>query len=184
MFTQSSDGGDTDRGPATLYDYSLAREQNKVLEGEDVENIDSDMRNYRYKLLFGGEVVGFEWVKTPSNRSIVLQCQDWSNYWDYALQFKNTDLFGPGYKAMFSGGSTNLFTDFLETPSEVIIRLINQKSVQYPKLEGLLGGLIHLLEAIGGSLLHDERQDLRGAEHLFLHCRASASHHADAHGLR
>ena len=110
-----------------------------------------EYRNQRYKLLFGGEVVGFTWSKNVANRCLVLQCLDWSNYWDYAYQWNNTDLFGPGVKALFSGGSTNLFTDFLDEPGSVILRLIQGTSTQYPALKGLLGGIVHLLEAIGGS---------------------------------
>ena len=110
-----------------------------------------DLNNARYKLLFGGEVVGFQWTKNQAQRSLVLQCQDWSNYWDYAYQWNNTDLFGPGVKAIFSGGSTNLFTDFLEDEGSAILRIIQTPSIQYPNLKGLLGGIVHLLEAIGGS---------------------------------
>jgi len=110
-----------------------------------------DVTNTRYKLLFGGEVVAFQWSKTPANRSLVLQCKDWSNYWDYAYQWNNTDLFGPGMKALFSGGATNLFTDFMEDEGQAILKVIQTPSVQYPNLKGLLGGIVHLLEAIGGS---------------------------------
>lgn len=140
----------TDRGPAGTYDYSLARYKDGF-DQEEGQDLVSDMKNQQYKLLFGGEMVGFEWTKSPTHRSLVLQCQDWSNYWDYAMQFKNTDLFGPGYKAMFSGGGTNLFTDFLSGPGEVITGLLKQPSIQYPKLKGLLGGIVHVLEAIGGA---------------------------------
>jgi len=118
---------------------------------------DPDLVNSRYKLLFGGEVVGFQWTKNQQNRSLVLQCLDWSNYWDYAYQWNNTDLFGPGVKAIFSGGSTNLFTDFLEDEGSAIIRIIQTPSVQYPKLKGLLGGIVHLLEAIGGSYYYGKQ---------------------------
>ena len=111
----------------------------------------SDQQNSMYKLMFGGEVVGFQWTKNQSQRSIVLQCLDWSNYWDYAYQWNNTDLFGPGIKALFAGGSTNLFTDFLSDEGSAIIQIIQSPSIQYPKLKGLLGGIVHLLEAIGGS---------------------------------
>ncbi len=111
----------------------------------------ADRTNSMYKLLFGGEVVGFQWTKNPSQRSIVLQCLDWSNYWDYAYQWNNTDLFGPGIKALFAGGSTNLLTNFLEDEGSAIIRIIQSPSLTYPKLKGLLGGIVHLLEAIGGS---------------------------------
>lgn len=112
---------------------------------------DQDIVNDHYKLLFGGEVVGFQWTKSQNQRSLVLQCQDWSNYWDYAYQWNNTDLFGPGIKAMFSGGSTNLFTDFLEDEGSALLRIFQTPCIQYPNLKGLLGGIVHVLEAIGGS---------------------------------
>lgn len=127
-----------------------------------------EFKNYRYKVLFVGELVGFQWSKTPGQRSLVLQCQDLSNYWDYAYQWNNTDLFGPGYKAIFSGGSTNLFTDFLEEPGGAILRIIQTPSVQYPALKGLAGGLIHLLEAIGGCYYWGEGKDKHFAgENIF-----------------
>lgn len=110
-----------------------------------------DIQNANYKLLFGGEVVGYQWTKNQARRSLVLQCLDWSSYWDSAQQWNNTDLFGPGIKALFSGGSTSLFTDFLEDEGSAILRILQSPSIQYPKLQGLLGGIVHLLESIGGS---------------------------------
>jgi hypothetical protein len=110
-----------------------------------------DIQNANYKLCFGGEIVGYQWTKNQAQRSLVLQCQDWSSYWDSAQQWNNTDLFGPGIKALFSGGSTSLFTDFLEDEGSAIIRILQSPSIQYPNLQGLLGGIVHLLESIGGS---------------------------------
>jgi hypothetical protein len=111
-----------------------------------------DTDNSRYKLLFGGEVVGFQWTKNSSSRSLVLQCLDWSNYWDYAYQWGNTGIFGPGIKAVFSGGATNLFTDFLSTKGSAITGIVaSGKCNSFPKLKGLAAGIIRLVEAIGGS---------------------------------
>jgi hypothetical protein len=108
--------------------------------------------NRRYKLCFGGEVVGFTWTKTPLNRSLILQCEDWSNYWDYAYQWSNTGLFGPGQKAIFSGGATNLFTDFLSSQGSMLTAIVLQgKCNSFPKLQGLAAGIIRLVEAVGGS---------------------------------
>ena len=105
----------------------------------------------RWKLLFGGEVVGFTWTKDALNRSVILQCEDWSNYWDYALQAENTDIFGPGMKAIFSGASTNLFTDFLQSNGEVLTQIVTSgKCNTFPTLKGLAAGVISLMEAVGG----------------------------------
>ncbi|WP_394831807.1 hypothetical protein LVJ94_35355 [Pendulispora rubella] len=125
------------------------------MPASDGEQHNADLTNYR--LLFGGEVVGFQWTKNTASRSVVLQCLDWSNYWDYAYQWQNTDLFGPGVRALFSGGATNLFTDFLSDEGSIITRIIQTPSAQYPKLKGLLGGLVHLLEAIGGSYYTEKK---------------------------
>lgn len=137
-------------------------DQVKERQGEvpNLELTDSDVNDYRlqkYKLIFVGELMGFSWTKTPRNRSIVLQCADLSNYWDYAYQHNNTDLFGPGYKAMFSGGSTNLFTDLLDSPGSIASKILQSPSTRYPELKGLLGGIVHLLEAMGGSYYYGKK---------------------------
>ena len=112
----------------------------------------------QYKLLFGGEMIGFVWNKNSSQRALVLQCVDWSNYWDYAYQYSNTGIFGPGSKAMFSGGATNLFTDFLEGKGSVITRIIaSGRCNSFPTLKGLTAGIIRLMEAIGGTYFPNPR---------------------------
>lgn len=149
MVTQRGIVDEKTKDPSA-FERSLDANSDGILD-EFSDRTRADAQAQQYKLLFGGEIVGFSWTKSESQRSVVLQCQDFSNYWDYAYQFKNTDVFGPGYKALFSGGATNLFTDFLEGTSETISRILNTPSVQYPALKGLLGGIVHLLEAIGGS---------------------------------
>lgn len=115
-------------------------------------SLESDKRNTRYKVLFVGEIVGFDWTKNSMRRSLVLQCIDLSNYWDYAYQWNNTDIFGPGIKAVFSGGATNLFTDFLSSKGSVITSIVSSgKCNTFPNLGGLAAGIIRLIEAIGGT---------------------------------
>src|SRR5690606_15304829 len=98
------------------------------------------------------EMVGVQWTKNARHRSLVLQCADLSNYWDYAYQWGNTGLFGPGIKAVFSGGATNLFTDFLSTKGNVLTAVVaSGKCNTFPNLKGLAAGIVRLIEAIGGT---------------------------------
>lgn len=130
-----------------------ARRLNQGVDENELEGIaTADANQSKWKLLFGGELVGFTWNKSQADRSVILQCEDWSNYWDYAYQANNTDIFGPGMKAVFSGASTNLFTDFLESEGEVLVKiLVSGRCNTFPALKGLAAGVIRLLEAVGGS---------------------------------
>ena len=134
---------DPNPGPNT-YDKEVKRKSK-----ESTASIDEDLQ--AYKLLFLGEVMGFRWSKGSINRALILQCSDLSNYWDYAYQFSNTDIFGPSAHALFSGQSTNLFTDFLDSNSGMVTKKLLTPSSRFPGLKGLLGGLVHVLESIGGS---------------------------------
>lgn len=137
--------------------YELARQQRGKPGQESDADFERDTRNTKYRLLFTGELVGVQWVKTPTTRSVVLQCIDMSNYWDYAYQFNSGDLFGPSTKALFSGGSTNLLGDILSSPGEIVTGLLRQPSANYPALKGLLGGLIRMIEGIGGCYFQDNK---------------------------
>lgn len=144
-----------DRRSPTAHERALqssrTEEQGSNGEAQSEESL-KDADNSRYKLMFGGEVVGFQWTKNQAQRSLVLQCLDWSNYWDYAYQWNNTGIFGPGIKAIFSGGASNLFTDFLSSKGAVITRIVaSGKCNAFPRLKGLAAGIIRLIEAIGGT---------------------------------
>lgn len=147
----------TDQRSPTAYQNSL-NQRNAAENSSDASDqmaMEADLT--RYKVLFAGEILGFEWTKDQAQRSLILQCADLSNYWDYAYQWTNTGLFGPGIKALFSGGSTNLFTDFLSSSAEVVTNILRTPSISFPNLKGLGGGIIHLLESIGGSYYYDKK---------------------------
>jgi len=152
---KTGDSKDDGKTEETMVGQSF--QNNAALGSEGQTAIQEDLQMTNYKLLFVGELMGFQYTKAAINRSIVLQCQDLSNYWDFATQYNNSDLFGPGMKAMFSGGSTNLFTDFLSAPGGQIVAILMQPSTRYPKLGGLLGGIIHVLEAMGGSYYYEKK---------------------------
>jgi hypothetical protein len=137
----------------------------------DNQSLASDMEASGYRLLFCGELAGFQWQKQPYNRSLVLQCMDLSCYWDTAYQWVNTDLFGPGYKATFSDGATNMFNNLLSEPGEVVSATLQDGmrngTAQYPKLKGLVGGIVRLLERIGGAYFTNGGKQYEGSNLFF-----------------
>ena len=129
---------------------------------------DADLENQNYRLLFGGEVVGINVEKTPMSRGVTLQCLDWSMYWDYAFQYQVSaySLGGGGYRAAFTGASTNLFNSFLEGSGDIIVGLMETAPRTYPRLQGtLLGAITHIIEAIGG--VNFGSRSIRGVNDFF-----------------
>ena len=148
--------GDRRQSETSTSPTDAEKANRRVQRGQSADDAQAanqeDVDNTVWKMLFGGEIIGFTWTKNASSRSIILQCEDWSNYWDYALQADNTDIFGPGLKAVFSGSSTNLFTDFMMGKGEVLTQIVTSgRCNTFPKLRGLAAGVIRLMEAVGGS---------------------------------
>jgi hypothetical protein len=152
----------TDRGleflPRTLvhlfyYDFAADSLGHFSEETEDTEA--SFFK--RYKLLFCGEMIQTQEVKAASGRQLVLQCLDLSSYWDTAYQYMLT--FGPsgnvyfGTPAKFIGANDYLFDDIINDPVSVTSNLMSRGKPRTPGLEtakGTVGGIIRLLEAVGG----------------------------------
>ncbi len=128
----------------------------------------TDLINENFKLIFGGEVVGFSFSKSPMSRSIVLQCLDWSSYWDIAYQYQVSgfSMGGGGTRAAFTGASTSVFNDFLDQSGDTVSRLMATPPRSNPELKNtLLGGVVHLIEAIGG--VYFGRNAVRGTNDFF-----------------
>lgn len=106
----------------------------------------------QYKLLFMGEVQGLTFAKNAGSRSIILSCVDFSCYWDTTYQYNfQGQLLGGRREASFIGANANLFTGVLGHGVGFISRMLAGNSVNFPNLKGLLGGIIRVLEAIGGA---------------------------------
>lgn len=117
-----------------------------------------------WKLLIGGEVIGYEFAKSHSQRSAILHCMDWSIYWDtcYQYQVNVASLTGDGMAA-FVGAGTTFFDIFFSSTTSAIVEAVNRRSVTQPELTGLLSGVVRLLESVGGVYIGNESQSLNGA---------------------
>jgi hypothetical protein len=115
-----------------------------------------DAADEKYRLLFCGEVIGINYGKDPGTRQLVLQCMDLSSYWDTAYQWftdyspdgnmfsdkrKNFVAAGEGTFDSVSGGHQWVIGEVITT---------KPRSADYRNTKGLLGGIIHVLEAISG----------------------------------
>lgn len=110
---------------------------------------------HEYRLMFCGEIVSMGVNKQPGGRSVTFQCLDTSSYWDttyqYMLNTSKSDAFVEK-PAAFLGASDNLFNDLVNDPAQVMSRMLSQ-SPKTPDLQnatGLLGGVIRVLESVGG----------------------------------
>lgn len=115
----------------------------------------SDVRG-EYRLLFSGEFVSFAYSQTPASRGLVLQCMDFSNYWDSAHVM--AIAYGPNGNAFTNDGALNgaalgVFTDIPgDSAAEKLVKWVSSKPVTpgLTKISGLAGGVIHIMEAMGG----------------------------------
>lgn len=143
-----------------FYDYVAANAPDPpptfTKEDDDLEATVEDDFNANYKLLFMGEVQGLAFQKDTGSRAVVLNCVDFSNYWDttYQYNFKGSLLGGRSHAA-FIGANANFFTSPLGHGVGTIAALLNGRSVNFPKLKGLLAGIVRVLEAIGGAYYGD-----------------------------
>lgn len=154
LFTQSS--ADTAR---SAQQKGTTIEETESDDGADTITSEeaADLRGY--KLLFSGEVIGLVIMKTPSGRQAVLQCSDFSTYWDTTYQFfvsYSPDGNFLGTSAAVWAGSDSLFDDLTEGHVSVMGEYL-RSTPQTPgltKVKGLMGGIISLLEAMGGVPKH------------------------------
>lgn len=121
--------------------------------------LDEDTLRKRYRLLFTGEVVGFSFVRTPASRAVILQCVDFSSYWD-ACHTTSVE-WGPNGNAFhddsfLTASNSHLFDNIVNQQPNVILGWLGQKpqTTGLTGVSGLAGGVIRMLEAVGGVVGH------------------------------
>jgi hypothetical protein len=142
---------------ASLYHIEVDAAKD-LISSQDVsgDRFDLDLRGY--KLFFCGEIIGIMMAKSPVGRQAVLQCSDFSTYWDTTYQFF-VSYSGSGFlgtSAAVWAGADNMFDDLTSGHTSVMDEYL-RSAPQTPgltKIKGLMGGIISLLEAMGGVANH------------------------------
>lgn len=123
------------------------------------ETVDPNSSLYGYKLLFSGELVGLMMRKAPLGRQAVLQCADVSTYWDTTYQIFISYSPGGNFlhdrSAVWAGGNT-MFHNILSGHVAKLGAYLNRqpRTEGLRDVKGLMGGIISLLEAMGGVPKH------------------------------
>ena len=137
---------------ATSKPVSLVERLDSVISGNIAKVNDyNDIMNW--KLLFTGEVVGYGFSKIGGIRNVNLICQDFSTYWSMAQMYwgGNYNNARTRKKAIFLG-ATRLYQG---GKSEVngrntLTKLLTAKPSGMVQPEGILGGIVSLLESATG----------------------------------
>ena len=128
-----------------------------------VKTLDTaDLSNWR--LLFAGEVLGYGYSKVGAFRQIALQCQDFTSYWQQSkLYWGKSKVSANSYKKTVFTGATHLHVG--KRPAEnsgALLRLLTSRPSTIPKLPGILGGVVNLLESAVGVYDSTARKRYRG----------------------
>jgi len=117
--------------------------------------VDPDFQLKNYRLCFAGEVIGLVFMKTPVGRQSILQCADFSTYWDTTYQmfisYSPDGNFLQDTSSVWAGGNS-MFDNISASHSGVLNEYLNKRpsSEGLKDVKGLMGGIISLLEAMGG----------------------------------
>lgn len=124
-------------------------------------NLKQGGMNDTWRLMFAGEMVGFAVVQRADQRGFILNCLDFTSYWDTA--HATAIEFGPGgnvftHSASVYGASTSMFDDIANQQAERISKWIRQKPLTpgLTSVNGLAGGVIRMAEAMGGVTGHEK----------------------------
>lgn len=126
------------------------------LDDREAFNPPSDEAVYyddpRWKLLYSGEVHGYSWMKSDDNRTASLVCQDDTTYWDLVKRYYYDELsfnYHQKLASKFQDGTAMPY-DVVLGPAASLASIIRKECRTYPKMKGLLSGIIRLLESLGG----------------------------------
>lgn len=122
----------------------------------------NDRRNH--SLLFVGEAVAYKFINVGNLRHAVLMCQDFTTYWQHAKLYWGTGkLSHTTYKRAITAGAVQVFDKSKKVDeSDELLNLLMAKPVTIPKLTGVLGGVISLLEAATGVYRPEAAKNFRG----------------------
>lgn len=134
--------------------YTPAALRMKARSGVEVFYREIPSRDNQYRLFFSGEIFAYSFQKTPNSVGLILQAVDDSSYWDtakqYYVDYGRGDSWLFQWETTFGATGVGIFSSLLEEHASVLGQLLQSPPRTYPQLKGLCGGVIHVMEVMGG----------------------------------
>lgn len=156
-----------------LFFYDSYEEEPLVPNEADPETVSAASQNVRaigprYKLLFAGELANVSFSRTKGSRSAILECVDFTAYWSQARHYFK-EMFSlsseQGRTANFVAASVSTYDSWFKSPGGEVIRALQTRPVTHKGMTGLLGGVVHLMEVMGG--VYKGGKQFRGVNDFF-----------------
>jgi hypothetical protein len=150
------------RSKVTVFFFDGGADIRATRTNEHVEPEERVLEREGYYLLFSGEVFSITYSKSGAGaRSLVLQCLDDSNNWDtsylYTLRYSSDEqenvVAGSTAKFLAISGTGPVLDDTLGDLPTLISNISRRNQALSPSVagsRGMLGGLLGVLELIGG----------------------------------
>jgi hypothetical protein len=137
--------------------------------GQDEAQDENRLNPHRWHLLFVGELMGFQYIKRGSSRHGMLVCADFISYWEACkIYYGNQNLGNKHFKqAIFMGAAVAQRGKRKVKGADNLLKILRAKPSTIPKLQGLLGGIVHLLESITGVYDPKAKRRFRGVSDFF-----------------
>ena len=104
--------------------------------------------------LFAGELQSIQYTEQASSTQVVLQLVDMTTYWDAAKHYyaRDDELLPSEITrvAAFMGTDKSEYMPIIESAGWSVVKAFRKEPASMPGLRGLMGGIIHVLERIGG----------------------------------
>ena len=140
--------------PATAQVIVAAIDEATHLLPRTVFQLSYSLDGSTFSHLFNGELYGFDYIEEDSGTKVVLKLIDMTTYWDAAKQYyaRDDELF-PGETsriAAFMGTDKTEYMPILSSPGWDVVSALRKEPACMPGVRGLIGGIVHLLERVGG----------------------------------
>lgn len=129
-----------------------------------------DLRNpHNWNLVFAGEVMAYRYVKDEAKRQVVLQCTDFMNYMQSAkIYYRSRSTSNRHFQqAIFAGGVRIRRGKKTVNRANDLISILHTKPSTVPTLQGLLGGVVHMMESISGVYDKKSVRKFRGVSDFY-----------------